>query len=44
MTYVKPEVVVIGEAADLIRGSGKSISMDAGSSMPLVVSDCELDD
>jgi hypothetical protein len=42
MTYSKPEVAVLGEAASLIQGS-KAGSGDPGG-LPIGVTDCELDD
>ncbi len=44
MIYEKPEAAFLGEAVSLIRGSGKSLAIDAGSSQPAVQADCDLDD
>ena len=41
MTYNKPEITELGNAAELIQGS-KSINQDL--SGPVGASDCELDD
>jgi hypothetical protein len=44
MTYNKPEVTVLGDAANLIQGS-KQQQGDAGSlTVQLRIADCELDD
>lgn len=43
MTYEKPEVVVLGNAADLIQGTGKSINLESDLVHP-VNPDCEIDD
>jgi hypothetical protein len=43
MTYQKPEVAVLGDAAHLVQGS-KHNSVDDGSLTSNGVTDCELDD
>jgi len=43
MTYNKPEIEVLGDAAELIQGSKPTFG-DNGSSSNPAATDCELDD
>jgi hypothetical protein len=43
MTYSKPEVTILGDAALVIQGS-KSSQLDQGTSQTLQMADCEFDD
>ena len=43
-TYVKPEIAVLGDAADAIRGRKSGNESAPNQLLPTIVSDCELDD
>jgi hypothetical protein len=44
MTYVKPEIAVLGDATDAIRGRQTGNEAPPNQLLPTIVSDCELDD
>jgi hypothetical protein len=44
MPYQRPEIVVVGDAANLIEGNKFSPTLEANSTVLHMIPDCELDD